>query len=1214
MVEAHKQMEKFKEFFEMHYEKAVYESVRKGVYSLYVDFTLLSQTHPDLADELLEEPEETLRAAELSLRNFDIPIDSGFDLNKLRIRFSNLPVSQEIRIRDIRSAHLDHFIALKGIVRQTSDVRPQVVSATFECPSCGNSIKMPQLEQTFKEPSRCSCGRRGHFRLTSQDLIDSQRLVLEESSDMLTGNEQPKRLSVFLREDLVEPKMERRTTPGSKVYVTGVIKEVPIPSKTGGVSTRFDLMCEANFIEGVEETYDDIQINAEDERKIKELARDPKVFEKLINSIAPSIWGHNEIKAALVLQLMGGVRKERPDGSAVKGDIHILLVGEPGTAKSSLLIYMVKAAPKARYVAGRSVTGTGISAVVVKDEFLRGWALEAGALVLANNGLLCLHPKTEVVCDNQIVPIESLFDVKKALNGMQGGTAIQYHTLEKKVPTFNIDTITMSDVLATKIRRKKYEGLMRTIKLRSGLSLKVTPDHKLLAGDNLAWKEAQEFKVGEKLMAPLKLPDNKKKMFILDLIPDGWKVSLNDEEKNEIKSLVLDRFETFAAFNQEFGLRRHVLSGGCAFTVGQFKQVLHYFGKYEEWKQRPLEYIRKQSGERLKIAEVTPELGYVLGFIYGDGCVRETQRRTSIGVVQSFVHQAFIDRFMDNWSHVSYRRIHFVDIVTNAVINSQRVSSFCRQMQPNSNLLGKLFNVIVGNDFSNLLKMDDNVLRAFIAGLLDSDGCMGDKKNGQYKVQHVEFMFAPENKQANLNFVLALRRLDCYGKLVLKNKKWHVVHLTGRTDVEVLQREIQGYSVKAERTIILERIRKLSSISQKMPSKQVAQLCQEIADLSNKSELVKKGLWSTIYYYKAQQLEPSRDQLIKIKENLVLPVEINNRIDLLVKRDYFLDEIVAIEKDFFDGYVYDLYVPGTHNFIAGGVVVHNCIDELDKMSEEDTSALHEALAQQTISIAKANIQATLQARTTVLAAANPKFGRFDPYQPIAPQIAMPPPLINRFDLIFPVKDMPDKDKDTKIASHILEMHQNVASAEPEISFDLLKKFIAYGKQRVFPKLTQGAIEEIKNFYVTLRNMPQVGDSGVRPIPITARQLESLVRLAEAWARVRLSNHVTRKDAKFAIDALKSCLMQVGVDYETGQIDIDRITTGIAASTRNKIMVVRNILSDLEARGKKTIPLDEIMAEAVEKGLSESQVEEVITRLKQEGAIYEPKAGFVTRLG
>ena len=281
------------------------------------------------------------------------------------------------------------------------------------------------------------------------------------------------------------------------------------------------------------------------------------------------------------------------------------------------------------------------------------------------------------------------------------------------------------------------------------------------------------------------------------------------------------------------------------------------------------------------------------------------------------------------------------------------------------------------------------------------------------------------------------------------------------------------------------------------------------------------------------------------------------------------------------------------------------------MSVEDTSALHEAMEQQTVTITKANIQATLNARTTVLAAANPKLGRFDPYQPIAAQIDLPPTLINRFDLIFPFRDIPDKDKDTKIATQILE--RNLQVHEPDISPDLLRKFIAFVKQNIFPKLTQGAVEEIKKFYVGLRNAPSSGDDIVKPIPITARQLEALVRLAEGSARVRLSEKVTKSDARKAISVLKHCLMQVGFDYETGQLDIDRISTGIPASTINKILIIREIIKELEAKGKKTIPLEDILAEAAEKNLTESQVEEIIEKLKKEGEVYEPKRGWIARL-
>ena len=219
------------------------------------------------------------------------------------------------------------------------------------------------------------------------------------------------------------------------------------------------------------------------------------------------------------------------------------------------------------------------------------------------------------------------------------------------------------------------------------------------------------------------------------------------------------------------------------------------------------------------------------------------------------------------------------------------------------------------------------------------------------------------------------------------------------------------------------------------------------------------------------------------------------------------------------------------------------------MTSEDRDALHEALEQQQVTIAKANINATLNAETTVLAAANPKLGRFDPYQPIAAQIDLPPTLINRFDLIFPIRDLPNKEMDTKIASHILKLQQKPEELKQEIETPVLKKYISYAKQKVFPVLTDAAIDEIKNFYVTLRNKGSTGDETIKPIPISARQLEALVRLSEGSARVRLSPKVTREDAKRAIALLQHCLMQVGFDYETGQIDIDRIATGVPASER-----------------------------------------------------------------
>ncbi|MBS3151031.1 minichromosome maintenance protein MCM [Candidatus Woesearchaeota archaeon] len=670
-METSDQLERFRDFFES-YKERIHEEIAKGGKSVLFDFNELLTHDPELADLLLEDPENLLKAAEISLDNLDLPSDI------LKVRFNNLPLVNKLRIRDIRSVHLDKFIAVEGLVRQTSDVRPQVTSAKFECPSCGNTMLLLQIDTQFREPSRCSCGRRGKFRLIHKDLIDAQRVVLEESPETLEGGEQPKRLAIFLKGDLVEPKMERRTAPGTRVKITGVVKEVAMPLRTGGHSTRYDLVMESNYIEPIEETFEEINITKKEEEEILELSKDPRIYQRLVASVAPSIYGHEDIKAALILQLMGGVQKIHEDGTKRRGDMHVLLIGDPGVSKSQLLQFISKIAPKARLVSGKGASSAGLTATVVKDEFLRGWALEAGAFVLAN-----------------------------------GGFAI--------------------------------------------------------------------------------------------------------------------------------------------------------------------------------------------------------------------------------------------------------------------------------------------------------------------------------------------------------------------------------------------------------------------------------------------------------------------------------------------------------------------IDEMDKINQEDTSALHQALEQQIITIAKANIQATLKAQTTLLAAANPKLGRFDPYLPIASQINMPSTLINRFDLIFPIRDIPSREFDTKVATHVLMLQQKPEDLKAEFSPEFLKKYISYARQKIKPMLTKEAVEEIKDFYVNLRNMPSLSEEGLRPIPISARQLEALVRLAEGSARVRLSKKVAKKDAQMAIETLKRCLMQVGFDPESGQLDIDRISTGIPTSQRSKIVKIQALINELTKKVGKRIPIDDIIMEASEQGISEEQVNEALELLKRDGTIYQPQPNIIEKI-
>jgi len=656
-----------KNFFNT-YKKEIGESIRGNEKIVKMEFSSLSEFSPLLSDKLIESPVDTLAVMENALEEL-------MDIKNPRIRLENLPKTVQYKIREVRAKHLDKFIWIEGIVRQASDVRPQVVNAKFECPNCGAILSVLQIESKFREPNRCSCTWKGQFRILSKTMVDAQRLIIEESPDSLEGGEQPRRINVFLQEDLVDPKMEERTTPGSKVKILGILKEVPIPLKTGSISTRYDIALEANNIIPLEEAFGDINISEEEVKQILELSADPNIHKRLSESIAPSIYGFDNIKQAVMLQLLGGVKKSKSDSGTTRGDIHVLLVGDPGVAKSVMLKFVSTVAPKGRYVSGKAATGAGLTATVVKDEFLRGWALEAGALVLANKGTVC-------------------------------------------------------------------------------------------------------------------------------------------------------------------------------------------------------------------------------------------------------------------------------------------------------------------------------------------------------------------------------------------------------------------------------------------------------------------------------------------------------------------------------------------------------IDEIEKMSEQDRSTMHEAMEQQTISISKANIHATLRAETTVLAAGNPKLGRFDPYQSIPQQIDISPALLSRFDVIFVIKDLPNKIQDEAIATHVLEEHKQGVIRDV-IDPKLLKKYISYAKKNFKPKLSDEAIEEIKSFYIRLRNQSVKSDSPVKPIAITARQLEGIIRLSEACAKARLSDEVRTEDAKKAIDLLKASLSQVGYDEETKTFDIDRITTGISSSKRGKILIVREVISQLESKLGKLIPMEEL-EKAIEGKVSQIELDDAITQLSKSGDIFRPKKGFIQR--
>jgi replicative DNA helicase Mcm len=299
---------------------------------------------------------------------------------------------------------------------------------------------------------------------------------------------------------------------------------------------------------------------------------------------------------------------------------------------------------------------------------------------------------------------------------------------------------------------------------------------------------------------------------------------------------------------------------------------------------------------------------------------------------------------------------------------------------------------------------------------------------------------------------------------------------------------------------------------------------------------------------------------------------------------------------------------------AGVVVLADqgvaCIDEFDKMKEEDRSALHEQMEQQTITIAKGGIYATLNARTAILAAANPILGKYDPYKNLTENVTLPIPLLTRFDLIFIIRDTPTAAQDDRLATHILEVHRKRGYTDvPPVQFDLLKKYLAYAK-KVSPVLTLEAEARLKEYYLDLRKNVKEGQIGATP-----RTLESLIRLAGARARLMLRDQVTEEDALGAISLMNRMVEDVLTDTETKTKGDFGVLMGQGVGERGKLSTSMEIFRTLEGAEKKPVELKLYKEELNKSGRfkSEDEIDKMVQRLIKEGIIWENKPGFYRRV-
>ncbi len=752
--------------------------------TLYVDFVHLMSFHPELCEAVQDEYYrvepylcEGLKLVIAALYPDYLYVDVVEKKeNVFWVAFYNVPASQ--KLRDLTSNKIGKLLTVSGTVTRTSEVRPELLKAKFRCSKCQSITGYIVQQFSYTEPLKCvneKCTNRSKWELDTNSSIftDWQKVRMQETSADIPSGSMPRSLDVILRNEAVDkckagdssvfcgvliviPDITQFKLPGVKAQTkssgnattdgTRGLKQTGVRDLTYRLCFLASTVRLADLRSGSINLKEDQEDNVVEEltdaekRDIYSMSQRKTVYGELARSVAPTIFGHDEIKRGILLMLFGGVHKQTMEGINLRGDINVCIVGDPSTSKSQFLKYVVKFMPRAIFTSGKASSAAGLTATVAKDSETGEFNIEAGALMLADNGICCIAE----------------------------GTPVQL-------------------------------------------------------GDG-TWRPIEQIQVGSTVMSPV------------------WSKS----------------------------------------------------------------------------------------------------------------HECVI---CDNDARCS--RVLFM-----------------------------------GEKQCVLLTFEDG--RSLV--------CTPDH-----------------------------RLLSCNGV-------W----------IEAANLEVGKTQVAASPTT-------LASV-----------LGSRVAAVS---------------------------------------LRVVNVSDAGVRR------------------VFDLSVPGNTAFMANGVAVHNCIDEFDKMDLKDQVAIHEAMEQQTISIAKAGIHATLNARTSVLAAANPVGGRYDKTKTLMGNLNISAPIMSRFDLFFVVIDEMDEAADYNIARHIVSVHRDGdASVTAPFTTEQLYNYIRFAKT-IKPHLTEAAQRVLVEEYKKLRQN-DVGPSGKTAYRITVRQLESMIRLSEALARVYLENEVLPEYVLEASRLLRKSIIHV----------------------------------------------------------------------------------------
>ncbi|MDD5339935.1 MAG: minichromosome maintenance protein MCM [Candidatus ainarchaeum sp.] len=417
-------IERFHEFFDSNYKQKINDLL--GNYptrrSLTVDYATLESFDPELADKLIHTPDQVIAAAEEAIAQSNYIVAAGAKFAP-HVRFDNLPAGETL-IEQIGSKNINELVAFKCVVTKRAEMMHRVKVAVYKCELCDSEMKI-YVGKNFTPPKRCDSCKKFALKQVEDDstFIDIQRAEVQELLERVRGGAPAAHIELLLEDDLVN-----KIAPGDNIEIAGTLRlKQPMKArqKQELVYSRY---VEINSYRSLRKDFEEVEITREDERRLQELAKDPQITEILVNSIAPSIYGHSEVKKALALQLFGGTRgKTMRGGAAIRDDIHILLIGDPGLAKSRFLQSVSEIAPKSIYVSGKSVSGAGLTVSAEKDELGEGgWTLKAGALVLASGGTAQVDEFDKIEEEDRAALHEAM--ESQTISVAKAGIVAKFHT------------------------------------------------------------------------------------------------------------------------------------------------------------------------------------------------------------------------------------------------------------------------------------------------------------------------------------------------------------------------------------------------------------------------------------------------------------------------------------------------------------------------------------------------------------------------------------------------------------------------------------------------------------------------------------------------------------------------------------------------------------------------------------------------------------------